>query len=277
MTSNKVDFMIIGAQKCGTTSLAEQLASHPDVDFCAEKEPEYFSKVKDPFNQSTLNEYHALYQGEPNNMRGEASTSYFFTNEYPETPERLFKYNPDLKLILLLRDPVSRVVSHLYHRMRKGLVPNGDMALALETSNDYIERSLYAKQLNHYLKVFPKEQIHIMIFEDYVPNQAGHLVDVMNFLGLDPLTLPDSSSSTEAKNISDAKTRLQHIPLAVPLLTWIEKQPWAWRVTPHIPLKTSVPSSLRAYVWETLKSDAANFSRETGLDIRCWVDKNEHH
>jgi hypothetical protein len=277
MTSNKVSFMIIGAQKCGTTSLAEQLASHPDVDFCVEKEPEYFSKAKAPFNPLSLNEYHALYQGEPNNIRGEASTSYFFTNEYPETPERLFKYNSDLKLILLLRDPVSRVVSHLYHRMRKGLVPNGDMALALETSSDYIERSLYAKQLSHYLNVFPKEQIHIVIFEDYVLNQAGYLVEVMDFLGLNPLKLPDSSTSTDAKNISDAKIRLQHIPLAAPILSWIEKQPWAWRITPHIPLKTPLPASLRAYVWEKVKRDTAQFSKETGLDIRWWVDKNEQH
>jgi hypothetical protein len=275
MVFNKVSFMIIGAQKCGTTSLAEQLASHPDVDFCVEKEPEYFSKASDPSNPSSLNEYHNLYQGDPNIMRGEASTSYFFTNEYPETPERLFKYNPDLKLILLLRDPVSRVVSHLYHRMRKGLVPNGDMALALETSCDYIERSLYAKQLAHYLNVFPKEQIHIMIFEDYVPNQTAHLVDVMKFLGLNPFKLPDSSTSTDAKNISDAKTRLQHIPLAVPALKWIEKQPWAWRITPHIPLKTPIPFSLRADVWERVKNDVALFSSETGLNLHRWVDKNE--
>ena len=66
-----VHFMIIGAQKCGTTSLAEQLAQHPQIRFCSEKEPHFFSK-QDSRNKQALAQYHNLYAD-----CGEAATMLF--------------------------------------------------------------------------------------------------------------------------------------------------------------------------------------------------------
>ena len=89
----RVDFMIIGAQKAGTTSLAAQLAAHPQVCFCREKEPGYFHQTADW--RAGLDGYHALYDPRPGQLLGEASTYYTFFPEYRGTAERLY----DLSLI----------------------------------------------------------------------------------------------------------------------------------------------------------------------------------
>ena len=103
----RVDFMMIGAQKAGTTSLAAQLAAHPQICFCREKEPGYFHKTDDW--TAGLDQYHSLYSPTPGQLCGEASTYYTFFPEFCETHKRLYDYNPALKLIYVVRQPVHVV------------------------------------------------------------------------------------------------------------------------------------------------------------------------
>ncbi len=100
-----VDFMIVSAQKCGTTSLASQLAQHPDICFSRTKEPDYFNANSDW--QSRLVQYHQLFDPQPEQLCGEASTMYTFLPEYMDTHVRLHAYNSNLKLIYIMRDPVD--------------------------------------------------------------------------------------------------------------------------------------------------------------------------
>jgi hypothetical protein len=266
--NDNVDFMIIGAQKCGTTSLAEQLAAHPDVVFCTEKEPDYFSKKSHPFDESELRAYHELYPNFPSGMKGEASTSYLFCDEYPDTAARLYRYNPDLKLIVMVRDPVARVKSHVYHRLRKSLVAKGDVVHHIECHTDYIERSCYAKQLACYLQYFPREQIHIVVFEEYVKSPEDHVQKTLSFLELESDT--SMVIDTEAKNISDAKIRLAGLPGAASLIRWLEKKSWAWRLSPLIPLKLTLPSMLDDYVWKRVSADIEQLEALYGVNVGRW-------
>ena len=73
----RVDFLIVGAQKCGTTALADQLARHDGVCFASRKEPHFFSRAGDAWRER-LPEYHALFDPRPGQICGEASTTYTF-------------------------------------------------------------------------------------------------------------------------------------------------------------------------------------------------------
>src|SRR3990172_564869 len=105
----RVDFMVIGAQKCATSTLARQLAYHPDICFSKPKEPAYFNRTQNW--QEGLEKYHQLYSPVEGRICGEASTMYSSLPEWQGTHSRLFAYNPELKLIYIMRLPVERVIS----------------------------------------------------------------------------------------------------------------------------------------------------------------------
>ena len=104
-----VNAIIIGVQKCGTTTLANWLSQHPGVRVCDQKEPDFFSKSPDW--RAYLDGYHRLYadenEGGSKKLWVEGSTSYSWYLDYPETAKRLFEYNPHLKLVFIVREPMT--------------------------------------------------------------------------------------------------------------------------------------------------------------------------
>lgn len=176
-----VDFMIIGAQKCGTTSLAEQLARHPQICFCRTKEPGYFNATVDW--QAHLTDYHRLFSPVNGQRCGEASTMYTFLPEYRGTPERLHAYNPRLKLIYIMRQPVERVISNFAHELVRRTVKGAPEAVVFSDPG-YINRSRYGVQLRPYLALFARENVLPLIFEEYTANQVAALQQVADFLDI---------------------------------------------------------------------------------------------
>lgn len=265
-----VQFVIIGAQKCGTTSMAEQLSMHPSVRLCAQKEPHFFSKN---YKTKAFAEYHGLFPNpvESGCIYGEASTSYSFMDEYPETAERLYRYNPHLRLIYMLRDPVARAESHFNHRLRNGALNHADPFRALEENEQFIQRSQYARQLKHYLRFFNRQQISIIVFEDYVRNPRPVVEKTLKFIGVDPDTLGELD--TRPKNISDARQRLKYIPMANIALGFLESIPGTWRLSKWIPLKTLFPQVLKHRLWRALEPDALELEHIFNLDLTQWKNK----
>lgn len=177
-----VDFMVIGAQKAGTTSLAAQLAAHPQVCFCKEKEPGFFHKTEDWAEK--LDEYHSLYQPTPGQLCGEASTYYTFYPEFRETHKRLYDYNPTLKLIYVMRQPVERVISHYTHnRVREIDMRPPEEAVFSDAA--YVNRSRYGVQIRPYLELFGPENVMLLVFEEYTADQIAALYRIADFLGID--------------------------------------------------------------------------------------------
>ena len=179
----RVDFMMIGAQKAGTTSLAAQLAAHPQICFCKDKEPGYFNKTEDW--EAGLDTYHSLYAPRPGQLCGEASTLYTFLPEYLGTHQRLYEYNPALKLIYIMRQPVERTVSHYtHHRVRD--LDSRPPEVAVFSDPSYVNRSRYAVQIRPYLELFGRENILLLVFEEYIADQFATLSRIGEFLGIDP-------------------------------------------------------------------------------------------
>lgn len=175
----RVDFMLIGAQKCGTTSLAKQLAAHPQICFCKVKEPGYFNKISDW--HSDLPAYHALYSPRSGQICGEASTMYTFLPEWQETHSRLFAYNSDLKLIYMMRNPIDRVISNYSHRLVRSTVKEPP-EIAIVSDPTYINRSRYGLQIRPYRELFEEKNILLLIFEEYVSDQLNTLRRIASFL-----------------------------------------------------------------------------------------------
>jgi hypothetical protein len=177
----RVDFMVIGAQKCGTTSLAEQLAAHPGICFCRTKEPGYFHRV-DGW-EAAVDAYHALYSPTDGQICGEASTMYTFLPEWQGTHSRLYAYNPDLKLIYIMRHPVERVISSYSHDLVRGLV-KAPPEIAVFQNPVYINRSRYGVQIRPYLGLFARENVLLLVAEEYASDQGETLRRIAEFLGV---------------------------------------------------------------------------------------------
>lgn len=199
-----VDFMIIGAQKCGTTSLAAQLAAHPQVCFCREKEPGYFHKTADW--AAGLDGYHALYDPRPGQLLGEASTFYTFFPEYRGTAERLFDYNPALKLIYVMRQPVERVISHYTHNFVRE-IDTRPPDVAVFSDPAYVGRSRYAVQIRPYLELFGPENVLLLVFEEYTADQIGALQRVAGFLGIDPAPFAETDTTPQHQSVGQPYLR----------------------------------------------------------------------
>lgn len=177
-----IDFIVIGAQKGGTTSLAASLAAHPSICFSDDKEPGFFL-LSDP-KASDLKRYHKLFNPLSGQLLGEASTQYTMLPESDGTAERIFENNPKVKLIYIMRDPVERILSHYAHRVVRKRA-HKDPCHEIKNNPSYVFRSRYYYQLQPFLKIFPRDSILLLIFEDFIADPRSTLCKVAHFLNID--------------------------------------------------------------------------------------------
>lgn len=174
--------MLIGAQKSGTTSLAYQLRQHPQIGFCQHKEPNFFSLPGEVV--ADVAEYHALFDESIDKVYGEASTTYSWFPQYPHTPQRIHDYNPGMKIIYIMRQPVERAISHYTHHLLRARTKYPPEIEVFENPT-YINHSRYALQMRPYLERFPRENLLLIVFEEYTQNTLRTLYSIANHLGID--------------------------------------------------------------------------------------------
>jgi hypothetical protein len=271
----RVNFVIVGAQKSGTTSLAGQLAEHPSVCFCRMKEPNYFSKARDW--RAGLGEYHRLYSPRAGQICGEASTMYTWLPQYPGTHARLHQYNPELKLIYIMRQPVERMISHYSMRLVRGQVKG---APEEEVLNDpsYINRSRYAFQLQPYLELFGRENIHLVLFEEYVANQSRVLNGVAEFLGIPVGEF--AQSDTRAKNqsvgerhVTAKARRLRSTKLARAILPAVPvsiRKAGLSLFSNRLKEKPPFSAALKGSLWRAVADDVRRVEELLGYRLEAW-------
>lgn len=182
-----VDFLGIGVQKAGTTWIHRMLGSHPEV-FLAQgedKDLRFFSSFYD-FGYQWYEDY--FQDSGVAKKRGEFSTTYFYCGD---APERVHRYNRDMRLILSLRNPVDRVISNHRHEIRIGHL-TGDPSLerGIENNPSYVGQSLYFTQLSKWLEYFPLENIHVVVFEELFSNPVDSIQRIFEFLDLSTDFLP---------------------------------------------------------------------------------------
>lgn len=189
----------IGAQKCASTWMHTAMGAHPQIGASFPKEIHFFSNF---FNYG-YQWYEARFASVTDKpIRFEASPSYFHD---PRAPERIYNYNPGMKLIVLLRDPVERAYSSHLHEVIKAHIPPMPFAQGLQNNPEYIEQGRYATHLGRWFNVFPRDQILVLFTEDIAKDPAAAAKIAYAFVGAD--TSFSSVVLGERRNESD-KARL---------------------------------------------------------------------
>jgi hypothetical protein len=202
------DFLVIGAQKAGTTALYAYLRWHPGIAGPSWKEVSFFDRHWWR-GEAWYRGQFPLRAGE--RLVGEASPSYLF---HPLAPERARSLVPGAKLVALLRDPVDRAYSQYQHEVALGREPlSFEDALAAEDErlvgeverliadsrafsrawwdHTYTARGRYAEQLERWLEAFPSEQLLVVRTEERGERPAETYASILAFLGAEPHELPD--------------------------------------------------------------------------------------
>ncbi|GAA0224891.1 sulfotransferase [Methylophaga marina] len=204
----KVDFMIIGAQKCATTTLFDILNKHPQLEGCAEKEPGFFAKKN---WQSSLNSYHQLYKERDGAIYFEASTQYTF---YPHIDNKnliadLYQYNPNLKFIYLVRSPIDRIISSYIHGYQREFIKK-DINQELMNNPFFIDISMYATQIRPYIKMFQRENVLVIDFDDFTSDQYKVVNQVCQFLNIELETSMLTQNQHSNKSLGNVKLKKQY-------------------------------------------------------------------
>lgn len=213
-----VKFLVAGTQKGGTTSLHKYLQKHPQAMMAKRKEPHFFDNEKHDWQNINYDLYHAYFKPNPKGkLVGEATPVYMYWNG---AAERILKYNPKMKFIILLRDPVERAYSqwNMERDMKKEKLPFWEALLAEEQRAEraaplqtrafsYLDRGYYAKQLKALWQVFPRQQTLVMKSTDLLNSPVEALARVSEFL--------------EIRKFKDVETQIVH---ARPYVSKISKQ-----------------------------------------------------
>lgn len=212
------NFFLVGAPKTGSTSLYYYLAEHPEIFLSTDKEPHFFctdlheecarhhNKVI-KFSYSDLTEYLELFKtSEGKHAVGEASTSYIYSRD---AARNIHNYNPDAKIIVLLRDPIELLHSWYHYLRFTSEEPEDSFARALELETRrkdnpacipksvwypsriyYRDLVQYDIQLTRYLELFGTDNVRIYLNEDLQENPQHVYNNILEFLQVGPYT-PD--------------------------------------------------------------------------------------
>lgn len=178
----KPNFFLIGAPKAATTSLAYLLDQHPQIFISKPKEPFFFSR-EEKWNLG-WKWYESCFIGSEKALAiGDASTDYSLTDTYSECLDRISKYQPDARIIYILRDPLQLIESFWLEKLRsKETLLSFNKAVKKEPI--FVESCLYYKHYNAYNNYFSSDKILILFFEDFIKNPNATLARVVSFLNL---------------------------------------------------------------------------------------------
>tara|TARA_B100000886_G_scaffold340503_1_gene310582 strand:+ start:7774 stop:8622 length:849 start_codon:yes stop_codon:yes gene_type:complete len=278
----KVNTFIVGAAKAGTTSLHHYLNQHTDVSMSSVKEPNFFSskEVGSLFYNSKCitdsNDYHKLFSKEKRQIRGEASVSYLY---YENVPNRIHDYNSEAKIIIMLREPIERALSHYLMDCRLGFCSVklediiADSQSYPQHFQQYLELGNYYSQLKRYYDIFKKEQLLVIFYEDFKNDTKKVMKSVFNFLEIEqqeiyfsiknPFLMPSNALISKLYKYKIIRKGIKTI-LPVSLLSLISSKYFSVKSKPMISNTTA--QKLKQFY----KSDVFQLEKLLNVDLARW-------
>ncbi len=230
--TNLPDFLLVGAAKCGTSSLHAYLAQHPALYLPTRvKEPNFFAYMNKPLSirgpkdesilralllkktVTSISDYRKLFKAaEPWQLLGEASPRYLY---YPDAASAIKKVLGDPKIIMILRNPIDRAYSHFLMNRQIDLEPECDFvkAVALEDQRvakswgwdwHYMRVGCYAKQVKRYQSLFGADCVKVFLYDDLKYDTQAMLKNISVFLGVDEGFQPDTSERLKVASTKGA-------------------------------------------------------------------------
>lgn len=197
MPAPLVDFIVVGVQKAGTTALFDYLLDDPAYSLSKVKEVHFFDDESVNWAAPDYAPYHAQFDWERPAIRGEATPIYLY---WPRSLQRIGAYNPKVRLIVMLRDPVQRAWSHWRMETSRGVetrpfswcIRQGRARLfegepwGAHREFSYVERGFYGEQIERLFSLFPREQVLILTAEELRQDPSKTLATLSEFLGAVP-------------------------------------------------------------------------------------------
>jgi hypothetical protein len=212
-TDWRADFAVVGAQKSGTTALHRYLSHHDEICLAEEKEVHFFDTDRRFAGAPDYRDYHKYFRPAPHHRAiGEVTPAYMY---WPAAPERMAAYNPRMRLIAVLRDPLERAYSQWTMQRRRGAEPL-EFLDALQAEPDrartmpperhrdfaYLARSRYAIQIERIWAVFPRQQVLVLRHDALLGDPAPTMARICAFLGVGQM--PDFAPQQVNTNPSGA-------------------------------------------------------------------------
>jgi hypothetical protein len=288
------NFIVIGAAKAGTTALYWYFAEHPDVFMSRVKETNYFAYGVDAsgrllygdpdihhFPIKTLAGYEQLFAESGNATAiGEVSPLYL---ECPQAAGGIRERLPDARIICCLRQPVDRAYSdYLMYLRNRGRRFDPDRELTPDSrwarpDSHWMKISRYAEDLSRYYEAFPREQIHVFLFDDLRRNPLRVMGELYRFVGVDPkfkpdLDTPHNVGGMPASRVLEGVFTSRSIRAAVE--PWIPKRAanWVrWLRTRNMRQPPQLPAGLRTQLAAYFADDLARTSQLIGRDLQHWL------
>lgn len=194
LSERKIDFIICGVQKGGTTALDAYLRGHPGIGMADTKEVHFFddeliNKLSDKYKYRYYHSFFTSYSDAQ--CLGEATPIYIW---WKDVMQRIYQYNSHIKLIVLLRSPIERAYSHWNMECQRGAEQRPfSQVIREETSGEqhrvysYVDRGFYAKQLQQMFSLFPRNQVLCLRQDELQCNPEKVLTTVTRFLGINEL------------------------------------------------------------------------------------------
>lgn len=272
------DFIAIGGQKCGTTSLHYYLSLHPEVYVSREKELDFF--VEKLNWHKGVEWYKSNFVGEAK-IYGEISPNYTYYPRFKGVPEKIYFLVPEVKLIYIFRDPVERAISEYLHTYSVGREDRSfEEAFKDISSCRYLFRSQYYLQLEQYLKYFSKSSFYFMTAEDLCNQTEKTLQQLFKFLGVDDSFYDRRFSDLKHLTINRRRKNNFGKWLAkTSMMEAVEKLPFNIRekvkALVFYPFsekikRPTIEPSLQAKLIEYLKPDTDRLRKFTGLVFEDW-------
>ena len=209
----KPDFFIVGAPKCGTTSMRAFLGQHSEIFMPSNVEPHFFgTDALSPHFFRDEQKYLPLFALAKNEKRvGEKSTWYLYSKR---SAAEIKEFQPSASIIIMLRNPVDQIYSHHGFRVHIGHESLVDFEAALEAEEDlrkvlrrevpfslYRETPRYTHQVKRYLDVFGRANVHIIIFDDFISDPAGVYRETLGFLRVNPDFQPEFRNINPSRRV----------------------------------------------------------------------------
>jgi len=299
------DFFIVGAPKCGTTSLHTYLAEHPAI-FMAKKEQHFFgADLADTWPQPSRQQYLASFAGsEWAERRGEASGWYLWSRD---AADEIRAYEPAARIIAMVRNPVDMLPSLHSQYLHDGIEDLEDFGEALAAEEDrriglrippgnganpwrlfYRDIVCFCDQIERYLAAFGRQQVHIVVFDDLVADPAATYRAVLTFLGVSTDFTPHFSVMNPNKHtrsravrrmldeITDPKSGLRRVgtrllPVhAVRSAMLRNVVPTVTRLNTSFAPRRDLSSDLRTRLARELAPEIERLARLLNRDLSSW-------
>ncbi|MGZ2260291.1 sulfotransferase family protein [Roseobacter sp. A03A-229] len=277
------DFIVIGAMKCGTSTVCAYLEDHPEVFMVPGAEPNFFSHDENHAKGTAW--YEAEYFADRGGARlaGEGSNNYASLARFPQTVTRMAAYKPDLKIIYIVRHPLDRIVSAWIQRRRDAqdnVPPTLDRAVT-EMPEMFVDQSLYWKTVETYRAAFGPDRVFVGFMEDLKADPETFFTALCDFLQIAPVAQAKRGhlNKSAGKSIpSPLYTRVNQLPgmralkrlSPTPLRHWLKERFLTQKITDRPAFSEPVLAQLQAQ----LDPDSAALLAAYGKSADFWKPRS---